>query len=238
MKKINSSGFVLAETLVVTVFVMVIFAMLYSTYIPLVGEYEKRENYDTVDGKYNVYWIKKMIEDSSYNIPITRVNDIQDKGYVRFQCSDIIDDAEKKSYCINIVKALQVANCNGFGDKCDIFITRYRLDNPNDSSRKWFKEAIKSTDKKYQEDCSGDDCRKDYITSCVADTEGTEGDKINCANKADKKIFSSGFKDYVFSLPDYTTESLNYANYRVFAIFHNKKDNNNYYSYATIEVSR
>ena len=42
MKKINSSGFVLAETLVVTVFLMVIFSMIYASFIPLVGEYEKK----------------------------------------------------------------------------------------------------------------------------------------------------------------------------------------------------
>ena len=69
MKKINSSGFVLAETLVVTVFLMAIFALIYSSFLPLIGEYEKRETYDTVDGKYSVYWIKRMIEDASYNIP-------------------------------------------------------------------------------------------------------------------------------------------------------------------------
>ena len=52
MKKINSKGFVLAETLVVTVFLMVIFGMIYSNFYPLMGEYEKRENYNDVDSIY------------------------------------------------------------------------------------------------------------------------------------------------------------------------------------------
>ena len=52
--KNNNSGFVLAETLVVTVFLMAIFVMIYINYLPLVGEYEKRETYDDVDGKYAV----------------------------------------------------------------------------------------------------------------------------------------------------------------------------------------
>lgn len=43
MKKINSSGFVLAETLVVTVFLMVIFSMIYASFLPLIGEYEKEK---------------------------------------------------------------------------------------------------------------------------------------------------------------------------------------------------
>ena len=236
MKKINSSGFVLAETLIVTVFLMTIFAMLYSSFLPLAGEYEKRENYDNVDGKYAVYWIKRMIEDSSYNIPSNKANDIKNKGFVRFQCNDI-DDEEKRLYCVNIVKDLQVANCDSQGDNCDIFITRYRLDK-NDSSRKWFKKAVEDTTKRYEEGCSGSNCKTTYINTCFARSSGSDEDRAACATKADKKIFSSGFKDYVFSLPDYAAESLNYANYRVLAVFHNKKDNNNYYSYATIEVSR
>ena len=51
MLKFNNKGFVLAETLVVTVFLMVIFGMLYSNFYPLIGEYEKRETYDDVDSK-------------------------------------------------------------------------------------------------------------------------------------------------------------------------------------------
>mgnify|MGYP003303663312 CR=1 FL=1 len=44
MKKLNNKGFILAETLVVTVFLMIIFTMLYTNYYPLMGEYQKREN--------------------------------------------------------------------------------------------------------------------------------------------------------------------------------------------------
>ena len=68
MKKINNKGFVLAETLVVTVFLMILFTMIYSNFYPLIGEYEKRENYDDVDGKYVAYWMKKLVEDQEYKI--------------------------------------------------------------------------------------------------------------------------------------------------------------------------
>lgn len=235
MKKINSSGFVLAETLVVTVFLMAIFAMIYASFLPLVGEYEKRENYDTVDGKYAIYWIKRMIEDPSYNVPSGRENDIKNKGYLRFQCSDVNNEEEKREFCINLVKNLEVANCDKNGDNCDIYITRYRLDNPNDSSRTWFKSAVKNNVLRYQENCSGDGCKKSYINTCSG---GDESKVAKCTEEAESKVFKTGFQDYIFNLPDYTAESLNYANYRVIACFHNKKDNNNYYTYATIEVSR
>ena len=61
MKKIGNNGFVLAETLIVTVFLMVLFTMVYSNFYPLIGEYEKREDYDDIDSKYAVFWIKKLV---------------------------------------------------------------------------------------------------------------------------------------------------------------------------------
>ena len=65
MKKNSNKGFVLAETLVTTVFLMVIFTMIYTNFYPLIGEYEKRENYDTADGKYAAFWIKRSEEHTS-----------------------------------------------------------------------------------------------------------------------------------------------------------------------------
>ena len=63
MKK-NNNGFVLVETLVVTVFVMAIFSVIYVNFYPLAGEYERREFYDDVDSKYETYWIKRFIQGS------------------------------------------------------------------------------------------------------------------------------------------------------------------------------
>mgnify|MGYP005606583295 CR=1 FL=1 len=60
--KLNSKGFVLVETLIVSVFIAAIFAILYNNFYPLMGEYEKREVYDDIDGKYATYWIKRIIQ--------------------------------------------------------------------------------------------------------------------------------------------------------------------------------
>ena len=114
-------------------------------------------------------------------------------------------------------------------------------------------EAVQSDEKKFQENCIGksdEECKKSYVCNCLADKYDEEAtddcatdeydvqDVKKCNAKADLRVFNSGFKDYVFFLPDYSATSLNYANYRVLARFQNKKDNNNYYSYATIEVGR
>ena len=59
------------------------------------------------------------------------------------------------------------------------------------------------------------------------------------ANKIYKgKVFSSAFQDYILTLPDYTTQSLNYSKYRVIIQIKHKKDGNNYYSFSTMEVNR
>ncbi len=69
MKKLNNNGFVLAETLVVTVFIMTIFTILYNNFFPLIGEYEKREYYDDVDSKYQVFWLKNFAQHSDFQFP-------------------------------------------------------------------------------------------------------------------------------------------------------------------------
>ena len=231
----NSKGFVLAETLVVTVFLMTIFAMIYSNFFPLVGEYEKRENYDSVDGKYSVYWLKRMIEDESYDVPSGKVDTFRNKGFVRFECSDVAEADGKRNFCINIVKSLEVEGCDNNGNNCEIYITRYRIGNVTDTTGVWFKNTVKTEMKKYEENCTGGNCVSNYVNNCV---NAGRGDSSQCQTIANKNLFRSGFKDYIAILPDYSAESLNYAKYRVIASFHNKKGNNNYYSYATIEVSR
>ena len=86
MKKINNKGFVLAETLVVTVFLMILFTMIYSNFYPLIGEYEKRENYDDVDGKYVSYWMKKLVEDQNYSISEAKKTNMRNYGFFRLEC--------------------------------------------------------------------------------------------------------------------------------------------------------
>ncbi len=78
--KLNKKGFVLAETLIVTVFVMVIFTVIYLNYYPILGKYNQREYYDDVDSKYYTYWLKRFIQDddiidqSHWNKIITNIH--------------------------------------------------------------------------------------------------------------------------------------------------------------------
>ena len=195
MKKKNQSGFVLAETLVVTVFLMVIFANIYTNFFPLIGEYEKREYYDDIDSKYSAYWIKKMVESNSFTLTAERKNAINNNGYYQLKCSDFTGD-DNKTMCKDLASVFQVNNCDTAGNNCSIYITNYQiLDNA--PTKVWFKNVVKTN--------TG-------------------------------RVFTSGFQEYIVTLPDYISNSVNGAKYRVFVVFHNRKDANNYYSYATMEV--
>lgn len=63
MKKINNKGFALVETLIVTAFVVGIFSVMYANFYPMMGEYEKRENYDDISSIYKANLFKKLIEE-------------------------------------------------------------------------------------------------------------------------------------------------------------------------------
>ena len=244
MKKNSQSGFVLAETLVVTVFLMIIFSMIFRNFYPLIGEYEKRENYNDMDSLYSIYWIKKLVESPNYQINDDYRNTyFNNNKYVRFKCSDIKNDENEQAFCIYMLKALEVSGCNSKGNNCEIFITNYQIGSLPSSGTvfKDFKEAVKSetliNKNEYDEN--------QYVDQCVYD-KYPKRDKVSeaeyaiqeqkCETKGNEKVFKGYFRDYVNLLPDYTTASLNNAKYRVIAAFHHKKDNNNYYSYASIEV--
>lgn len=256
MKKNHPNGFVLAETLVVTVFLMTIFSMIYYYFFPLIGEYEKREVYDSVDDKYSAYWIKKIIEDSEYVISTTskdpkiveKAKNFKKYGYFRFECRDVPAADEKKQMCKTLVNALQVSSCDKDGNHCDIFVTAYRIGGiSNEDVLKNFKKtvALEGSDALVlgQEDCSAskDACKNAYAVTCKSERDYKDAKEeaaveAECKALAAQKVFSGGLQEYVKLLPDYRFASENGALYRIIVSFQHKTDNNNYYSYATIEV--
>ena len=239
MKKLNNKGFILAETLVVSLFLMVIFTMIYSNFYPLIGEYERRENYDDVDGKYAAYWIKRMIESNGYNINIGNKNEFFSNGwgYIRFECGDMTGAYQQKT-CANLVHALEVNNCDNDGNECDIYITRYRIGYESHSEND-FKEtvrngrdgkALKIGDEKCSKNPNREQCKTNLLAAC--------GDDENCKKRLKRNAFPSAVKDYILSLPNYkyyhgTTQS----KFRVIVVVRHKKESK-YYSFSTIEVSK
>ena len=62
MKRIKQKGFVLLETLIVTVFVMSIFVFVYRNSVPMMGQYEKMLNFDDIDSVYAADMMKRMMD--------------------------------------------------------------------------------------------------------------------------------------------------------------------------------
>ena len=58
LNKLNNKGFMIAELLVVTVAIMVIFTIVYSNFYPTMGEYEKRETYNNINSLYANFYVK------------------------------------------------------------------------------------------------------------------------------------------------------------------------------------
>ena len=209
--KLNNGGFVLVETLIVSVFILSIFAILYNNFYPLIGEYEKREVYDDIDAKYATYWIKRVIQHDSVSfssLQLDKLNgSISSDGYFLFNCS-MVGVGSMQEMCKEVVKQSQVMiDDNGTSDSMDdfphIYITKYNL---------------------------GD--RKDEFGNTIYGFK-TLIDKSQNSGK-----FTGGMHKYLVFLPDYKWDSLNNAKYRVIVEFYRKRDDNNYVAYSTFEVKK
>ena len=140
MLKLNKKGFALVETLIVTVFVATIFTIMYTNFFPMIGEYERRENYDDVDSIYRTYLLKRMFE--NYEFKTSKEDyyiDLKDKAkndlfYRIFSVNydekndDIINSDistgcnnltnTNKEYCIKLMTKTKVSN---------IYLTTYKI---------------------------------------------------------------------------------------------------------------
>ena len=226
--KLNNKGFVLVETLIVAVAVAAIFSLVFKHFYPLMGEYERREDYDDIDSKYGTYWVKRLIQSDYYNFETNR-NDISTKGYSQFNCNNIADPV-KKNMCNQLLVDLEVS-CDDITssnkiEKCDgtrlphIYITPYQLRNAPES--------------------------------LVNHTSVPDGNVKDVIIDDNTQAFSDGLKDYLLYLPDYSkVQSLNGANYRIIIEYYRHRFDNeddpadatsyeiddfDFYTYSTIEV--
>ena len=91
--KLNNNGFVLLETLIVTIFILIVFTVLYTTAVPLLGRYKELSYYNNIDITYDLYYIRKMIyNDSNYST-------IYNYSYKKLSCNDLTSNTE---YCYNL----------------------------------------------------------------------------------------------------------------------------------------
>lgn len=93
----NKQGFILIETLVVTIFVLFIFTILYNSVVPLLGKYNELSYYNDLDTTYDLYHLRNLI------VGDTKYNNIKNKTYQKIQCSDL-KDSLSCSHLFNILE--------------------------------------------------------------------------------------------------------------------------------------
>lgn len=226
-KRLNNSGFVLVETLIVAVAVSAIFAMVFKHFYPLMGEYERREDYDDIDSKYGTYWIKRMIQDPDYKISDHFNSMTSTYKFAFFNCKGfetkpgISADIklynekmlEKREMCYKIIESLEVScddpstnnkieNCSNHNAQPHIYITNYNL------------EEYKANLQTYADTTSAIGSTSDY--------------KYNISPAGNKTV-TSGLKEYVRYLPNYRFSSLNGANKRIIVEYYRHRFDTPYY---------
>ena len=130
MKLLNKKGFILVETLIVTLFVLTLFILVYQNLVPSLGEYERMSSYDDVDSVYatnlfkqsllrygNMDYITSYLTNHTY-LDISNCND--QKIY------------KNSNYCDKLKKTLSIS------DNDYIFITDYNI--------KKFRSEVKTND--------------------------------------------------------------------------------------------
>ena len=95
-KKVNKKGFMLVETLIVSVFVMGIFSLLYANFFPLVGEYERYKNYNTVESTYIAHWARMI---ALKGLPDSVYNEVKTKGYKDISDCALYTNEESEGNC-------------------------------------------------------------------------------------------------------------------------------------------
>lgn len=95
----NKNGFVMTETLIVTVFLITIFTFVYVSIIPLIGKYDDMayRNAD-LDIVYKLYTIRKLINGDTHK------NSIILQDFDSITCSSLDDE----SYCEELMNYLEL----------------------------------------------------------------------------------------------------------------------------------
>lgn len=96
----NTKAFAMAELLVVSVIILVLFSVLFSNYLPLVAQYENRINYNDVTAQYASFYVRKIYKDAMDDINVK--NQIDEKiknGYYNVYSST--DNTKDYSFISN-----------------------------------------------------------------------------------------------------------------------------------------
>jgi hypothetical protein len=145
MKKNNNEGFVLAEAVVVGVFILSLFTFLFINIVPLVGKYDSIKKYDTVDAVYNTNIVKMLLLSfDTDDVVLGKVD--SDHPYLVFHtnssfCDYMLECTGNACYRLDWCETMLGPR---YLDVKSIIITRYRLGTESGNDSHFIKYQIKS----------------------------------------------------------------------------------------------
>ena len=103
----NKNGFVMTETLIVTVFLVTIFTFIYVSIVPLLGKYDDLSyRKSDIDIVYKLYNIRKYISKNNKE-------NIISSGFHEINCSYLSQGSEEKlNYCNTLMEYLELRQGN------------------------------------------------------------------------------------------------------------------------------
>lgn len=111
----NKKGFAMAELLVVSIAILLIFTVLFANYLPLLAEYENRLSYNDVTAQYAAHYIRKEYKEALEK----ETTGEELKAFLKGQT-----DNPEKRYFVVYDKNNGINEC----DKCTRFINQYGIE--------------------------------------------------------------------------------------------------------------
>ncbi|MBR1385570.1 MAG: hypothetical protein IJ568_01930 [Bacilli bacterium] len=115
----KNKGFVLVETIVTAVFVLGLFVFIVANIIPIVGDYDREADYDSIETIYDMHMIRKMILKSDYSKVETLLT-LPSEGYYIFEDQDICLHLSNENYCKKLLS-------RNYLDVRKIIVTNYTI---------------------------------------------------------------------------------------------------------------
>lgn len=119
----NKKGFVLVETIITSVFVLGLLTFIIANILPIIGEYEKTKDYDSVESIYDAHLIRKMILKSGDSTKIAKLLTLPNgdgNNYYLFDKDDICVYLANENYCKMLLS-------RDYLDVREILITSYEI---------------------------------------------------------------------------------------------------------------
>ena len=184
MKK-NNKGFVLAEAIIVSVFVLGMFTYLAMNVIPLISRYERVVNYDNPQEIYlaNTLYEEMAELETSNNVQSSITMSINNNG---LECNDSVNNTctGSSEFYEELGKALKIEA-----------IYTYDTDNNCESesikSDKGLKNYCEYYTKRKDKDGNQKTITKAFMIKFSGDKENISGDKENNSNKAVNKKYAT-----------------------------------------------